>query len=102
MNVFIDTNVLLRAIQPSDPSHDAAVRAIAALNPPAVVAEVWSAATRPREKNGLGMSSDQARQELAGLETFLTVFGETADVYRRGENSSRFTRSAAYMLMMPV
>jgi predicted nucleic acid-binding protein len=31
MSVFIDTNVLLRAIEVSDPGHQAAVRAVAAL-----------------------------------------------------------------------
>jgi len=49
MSVLVDTNVLLRSVQPSHPMHDPAVRAVAALirggEPvvitPQIVAEFW-------------------------------------------------------------
>ena len=95
MSVFVDTNILLRSIQPSDPSHQVAVRAITTLIEagevlmvtPQVLAEFWYAATRPREKNGLGLSIEKARQELAQLEAFFTVIGESPEVYQEWKNS---------------
>jgi len=89
MSVFVDTNILLRSVQPSDPLHESAVQAIVALIgagetlivTPQVFAEFWCAATRSREKNGLGLSLEQARQELAQLETFFTVVPESPEVY---------------------
>jgi len=89
MSVFVDTNVLLRSIEVSDPAHEASVRAIAALiqagEPlvitPQVAAEFWIVATRPRERNGIGLTPDLARAELAQMESFFTVVGESADVY---------------------
>jgi predicted nucleic acid-binding protein len=62
MSIFVDTNILLRSIYPSDASHDQAVRATTRLIEagetltitPQVVAEFWNAATRPRERNGFG------------------------------------------------
>ena len=94
MSVFVDTNILLRSVQPSDPSHDMAVRATAALIDagevlivtPQVIAEFWYAATRSREKNGLAMPFDKARQELNHLEGFFTVIGESPEVYREWKN----------------
>ena len=89
MSVFIDTNVLLRTIEVSDPSHPAAVRAIAALIKagetlivtPQIVAEFWNVATRPRERNGIGLTPDTADAELAQIEGFFTVVGESTNVY---------------------
>jgi predicted nucleic acid-binding protein len=89
MSVFVDTNVLLRSIEVSDPSHDAAVRAIASLikagEPlvitPQIVAEFWNVATRPRERNGIGLTPELAAAELAEIEGFFAVVGESTDVY---------------------
>jgi predicted nucleic acid-binding protein len=89
MSVFIDTNVLLRTIEVSNPAHEAAVRAIAALLragetlvvTPQIVAEFWNVATRPRERNGIGLTPDLASDELAQIEGFFTVVGESTDVY---------------------
>lgn len=89
MSVFVDTNILLRSVQPSDPQHRAAVRAISSLLEaketlvvtPQVLAEFWYAATRPPEKNGLGLSLEQARQELDALEDFFVVLPESGEVY---------------------
>jgi predicted nucleic acid-binding protein len=73
MSVFVDTNILLRSIQPSDPSHEVAVRATSALMEageklvvtPQVFAEFWYAATRPRAKNGLGLSVQEAHAKAS-------------------------------------
>ncbi len=64
MSVFVDTNVLLRSVQPSHPMHDVAARAVAGLLrdgevlvvTPQIVAKFWNVVTRPIDKNGLGLS----------------------------------------------
>lgn len=89
MSVLIDTNVLLRSAQPSHALHDSAVRAIANLIDegealvfmPQIVAEFWTAATRPVEHNGLGFSQDQAQAEIVRMESFLTLLTESVEVY---------------------
>jgi predicted nucleic acid-binding protein len=89
MSVFVDTNILLRSVQPSHPMHDAAVRSVAALMrdgeplviTPRIVAEFWNVATRPVEQNGLGWSHQQTSNEIARIEDFLSVLIESADVY---------------------
>lgn len=89
MSVFVDTNVLLRSVQPSHPVHEPAVRGIAALiragEPlvitPQIVAEFWNVATRPVEHNGLGWSHQQALDEIVKIEGFFSVLIESIDVY---------------------
>jgi len=64
MVVLIDTNVLLRVVQPSHPMHAVALRALERLlaGPEPLfiavqnLAEFWNAATRPIAANGLGMT----------------------------------------------
>ena len=47
---------------------------------PQIVAEFWNVATRPRERKGIGLTPRQAPVELARIESFFTVVGES-DVY---------------------
>jgi len=89
MSVFVDTNILLRSVQPSHSLHEAAVNGVASLiavgTPlmvtPQIVAEFWNVATRPTENNGLGFSQAQAREELGRLETFFGLLSESPEVY---------------------
>jgi len=89
MSVFVDTNVLLRSVQPSHPMHDPAVRTVAALirdgEPlvitPQIVAEFWNVSTRPMESNGLGWSHQQALDEVTKMEGFFSLLVESTDVY---------------------
>lgn len=89
MSVFVDTNVLLRSVQPSHPMHAAAVRAVAGLIrdgeglvvTPQIVAEFWNVATRPIDNNGLGLSPQDAQAEVSKLEEFCTLLVESIDVY---------------------
>jgi predicted nucleic acid-binding protein len=89
MSVFVDTNVLLRSVQPSHPMHDPAVRTVAALirdgEPlvitPQIVAEFWNVATRPVESNGLGWSHQRALDEVTKMEGFFSLLVESTDVY---------------------
>lgn len=89
MSVFVDSNILLRSVQPSHPLHDSAVRSLTALIAagetlvvtPQIMAEFWNAATRPAAQNGLGMDAAEVRAELASLEQFVTVLSESLDAY---------------------
>jgi predicted nucleic acid-binding protein len=89
MATLVDTNILLRSVQPSHPMHAAAVRALEALlakEEPLFlsiqnVAEFWNAATRPAAYNGLGYSHEQAREEIERLEGFFEILSESAASY---------------------
>lgn len=89
MSVVVDTNIFLRSAQPSHPLHGVAVSAVASLialdTPltvtPQIMAEFWSVATRPVERNGLGFPHARAQEELLRLEGFVVLLGETAEVY---------------------
>src|ERR1039458_9941284 len=89
MPTFIDTNILLRSVQPAHPMHAAAVRALELLmkreEPLFIavqnVAEFWNAATRPAAVNGLGFTIEEAQVELVGIEAFFQILSENADSY---------------------
>jgi predicted nucleic acid-binding protein len=89
MRILIDTNILLRAAQPSHPMHRSAVRAMEILmerEDPLVVtvqniAEFWNAATRPAANNGLGFTIEEAQEELARIEGFFEIISENTDSY---------------------
>jgi predicted nucleic acid-binding protein len=89
MAILIDTNLLLRSVQPAHPMHASAVRALATLmerEEPLVisiqnVAEFWNTATRPESNNGLGYSIEEARDEVSKLEEFFEVLHEGAASY---------------------
>lgn len=89
MSVLVDTNVLLRSVQPSHPMHDPAVRTVAALIrsgetvviTPQIVAEFWNVTTRPIERNGLGWSHSHALDEVISIEGFFSLLIESTEVY---------------------
>lgn len=89
MPILIDTNILLRSVQPSHPMHAVAVRALEVLmkrEEPLViavqnVAEFWNAATRPSANNGLGFTLEEAQAELDRIEGFFEILTENAASY---------------------
>lgn len=89
MSLLIDTNVLLRSVQPSHPMHPVALHAmeklLAGTEPLYIaiqnVAEFWNAATRPLVHNGLGMTVEQAAEEMKRLEGFFQILSESAASY---------------------
>jgi predicted nucleic acid-binding protein len=86
---LVDTNLLLRSVQPSHPMHAVAVRALERLMAQEEalyitiqnVAEFWNAATRPIAQNGLGLSVEQARKEIDRLEEFFEILSESISSY---------------------
>lgn len=77
MRVLVDTNILLRSAQPNHPLNPQATHPVSKLlrQKDSVffgaqnIAEFWNVATRPAEVNGLGLSHEEALQEVSGIET---------------------------------
>lgn len=75
MLVLVDTNVLLRVIEPRHAHHTEAVQALRALRRaghelclvPQIHYEFWVVATRPVAHNGFGMTTADAEAELLKL-----------------------------------
>ncbi len=75
MLVLVDTNVLLRVVEPLHAHHKPAVAAVRALRQadhvlclvPQIHYAFWVAATRPLAVNGLGMTPEEADAELKNL-----------------------------------
>lgn len=84
MAFLIDTNILLRTMQPHHPHCAPAERAVAALRIRKQVlhvvtqnlVEFWAVATRPEGENGLGMSIEAATRELIALKRLFSLLPE--------------------------
>ncbi len=86
--IFVDTNILLRAVDTSAEHYSMVEKALAKLRGrhetlcigPQNLIEFWSVATRPQHKNGLGMASSRAATEITALQGLFRVLPYTADV----------------------
>jgi len=86
MAFLIDTNILLRSVQPHHPHCSIAERALAVLRvrdealyvTAQNLMEFWAVATRPETENGLGMSTEMAADELTVLKRLFSVLPEIA------------------------
>jgi predicted nucleic acid-binding protein len=73
--ILVDTNVILRLVQPGHSMHDQAMAAVAEIRSreevlsvvPQVLYEFWVVATRPLAPNGLGMTVAQANADIAKI-----------------------------------
>jgi predicted nucleic acid-binding protein len=89
MRVLVDTNILLRSAQPDHPLCAQATHAVSKLirQKEAVffcsqnIAEFWNVATRPGDLNGLGLSQEEALQEVASIEKLLTLLPDIPPIY---------------------
>jgi len=89
MRVLVDTNILLRSAQPNHPLSSQATQAVARLirQGDAVffcsqnIAEYWNVATRPVDKNGLGLSHEEVLQEVDRIEGLLTLLPDIPAIY---------------------
>jgi predicted nucleic acid-binding protein len=93
MAVLVDTNVLLRGLQPYHPSSSVAGSAIDALRRTGetmIVAsqniiEFWVVATTPLRDNGFGLSPEKAAREIAGIKALFGVLPESTQILPEGE-----------------
>lgn len=89
MNFLLDTNVLLRSVEKQHPAHGEALCAIESLLNngeevcclPQNIAEFWNVCTRPVDKNGLGLTTDEAEQELEKIEGVIIVLRDRPEIY---------------------
>jgi predicted nucleic acid-binding protein len=93
MAILIDTNILLRLLQPHHPHCALVERAVGILRTrnetlnvtPQNLMEFWAVATRPTSENGLGMTVENAAAELAAFQRLFTLLPETAMVFQEWE-----------------
>jgi len=89
MSVLVDTNILLRSVEPLHPQHAVAVGAVSRLLAESTpvyftlqnIAEFWNVATRPLANNGLGFSIPSTLAEVEKIEALLTLLPDTPAVY---------------------
>ncbi|HKQ88005.1 MAG TPA: type II toxin-antitoxin system VapC family toxin [Candidatus Acidoferrales bacterium] len=84
MAVLVDTNVLLRLLQPHHPHAHMAQKALDILRArrePLTIAfqnlvEFWAVITRPLADNGLGFTTEEAVAEIGALKRFFVLLPE--------------------------
>jgi predicted nucleic acid-binding protein len=89
MRVLVDTNILLRSVQPNHPLCTQATHAVSKLirQQDAIffcaqnIAEFWNVATRPADRNGLGLSPEEVLQEVSNIEKSLTLLPDVPAIY---------------------
>ena len=90
MAYCIDTNILLRSVQPTHAMHAVASSALAQIVSageelcifPQNIREFRNVATRPAERNGLGFSIAQVEAEVVQIESAFKVLDDGLRVYR--------------------
>jgi predicted nucleic acid-binding protein len=93
MSYLLDTNILLRTIVTDDPNYQITQDAIASLRrskerlliAPQNLIELWNVATRPSNKNGLGLSPSEAEAEVARLKELFILLPDTEQIYPEWE-----------------
>jgi predicted nucleic acid-binding protein len=89
MSVLVDTNILLRSVEPGHAQRALAVGAVYRLlaeNTPVYfalqnIAEFWNVATRAIENNGLSLSVSYTLGVVEKIEDLLTLLPDTPAVY---------------------
>ena len=87
---LIDTNILLRITSRSDPQHKIIDTALAYLAGQRTmlcythqnIAELWNAMTRPVNRNGLGLSIEEAEREVRAVEDGMVLLPDSEAIYR--------------------
>jgi predicted nucleic acid-binding protein len=93
MSYLLDTNILLRTLVTNDPNYQITIDAIASLRrsreklfiAPQNLIELWNVATRPADKNGLGLSPLETEAEVARLKEFFILLPDTEQIYTEWE-----------------
>ncbi|MEA5577101.1 type II toxin-antitoxin system VapC family toxin [Anabaena sp. UHCC 0451] len=94
MKYLVDTNILLRLVQKNSPMHLDTQRAILTLKKqgeflciiPQNIIEFWAVATRPLDKNGLGLSITQAEEESAKLKKIFILELDIPQIFTEWES----------------
>lgn len=89
MAYLCDTSIVLRLAQPHLPIYQAVFQSLKRLSEideqivivPQILVEFWVVATRPTNVNGLGMTTEQAENELRHLQGIFTVLPENERIF---------------------
>ncbi len=89
MSTLVDTSILTRSVNKTDPLHQLTVDAVDNLRQrgeqlclvPQNFYEFWVVCTRPVAQNGLGMSPGQVDTEITRLERLFVVFNDSAAIF---------------------
>ncbi len=95
MNILVDSNILLRLNHTASPQYQLALDSTAKLRNlgdilcvvPQNLYEFWSAATRPINVNGLGMSFSRVQKEVADIKRFFRFLDEPTTFSLNGKSS---------------
>lgn len=87
---LVDTNILLRISRRFDPLHAIVDSALLRLAEEGTVlhythqniAELWNAMTRPIERNGFGLTVNEAENQVRAIETGMSLLPDGEAVYR--------------------
>jgi predicted nucleic acid-binding protein len=87
---LIDTNILLRCLQPTDPDYSVAASALELLVGQGAtpcylsqnLAEFWSACTRPADRNGYGLSLLETDRRARILEARLRLLPDSLSIHQ--------------------
>lgn len=89
MTILVDTNILLRIMEPESPRHDDAVQATRLLGEhhelvtvPQIAYEFWAVATRTIKANGLGMTVNEADQSLQEMIDVFPILRDERGILR--------------------
>ena len=85
----LDTNVLLRLAHRSQPQHELIMTALRRLVArdvklcftPQNLGEFWNASTRPLDRNGFGLSPQEASEQIRSIERRVSLLPESERVY---------------------
>lgn len=89
MEYLVDTNILLRLVQRTDPLNLVIRNAVSKLKSdgnimlitPQNCAEFWNVATRPATKNGFGLTPKDADRQLRLIERIFPLLSDIPTVY---------------------
>lgn len=94
MRILLDTNILVRLANGQDPGRTPVLNTLRQqvlqgsqlFLVPQNLYEFWAVATRPQQVNGLGITPDQARQEIERFTLAYEVLPETSAVFQHWLN----------------
>ena len=89
MDILADTNILIRRINRHDAQHKETRSALRLLTEqghricvvPQNIVECWNVATRPQDRNGLGLFPAHVERIVARIESNFHLLPETANVF---------------------
>lgn len=93
MRILVDTNVLIRILEPSSHLHTTAVDSLARLREvgeflyiaPQNLVEFWAIATRPIDANGLGFDTDSAKAQVDLIKLHFSLLTENESILNKWE-----------------